>query len=222
MLRRSACLLAITAAATALAACGGGGGESSTSATLPPGCQQVSKPQPKHRELKRPPQTVQPGERLTATIETSCGRFDIRLDTSGFPKTVNSFAYLAKKRFYDDTIFHRIVPHFIVQGGDPLQNGQGGPGYTVTEKPPDNTTYTMGTVAMAKTAVEPAGRSGSQFFVVTAADAGLPPNYAILGKVSSGFDVVKRIGKLGDPASGDTGTPLATVLVRRIALHGGA
>jgi cyclophilin family peptidyl-prolyl cis-trans isomerase len=158
---------------------------------------------------------------LTATIETSCGRFDIRLDTSGFPKTVNSFAYLAKKGFYDDTIFHRIVPHFIVQGGDPLQNGRGGPGYTVTEKPPDNTTYTMGTVAMAKTAVEPAGRSGSQFFVVTAADAGLPPNYAILGKVSSGFDVMKRIGKLGDPASGDTGTPLATVVVRRIAIHGG-
>jgi cyclophilin family peptidyl-prolyl cis-trans isomerase len=221
MLRRSACLLAITAAATALAACGGGGGESSPSATLPPGCQQVSKPPPKHRELKRPPQTVQPGERLTATIETSCGRFDIRLDTSGFPKTVNSFAYLAKKGFYDDTIFHRIVPHFIVQGGDPLQNGRGGPGYTVTEKPPDNTTYTMGTVAMAKTAVEPAGRSGSQFFVVTAADAGLPPNYAILGKVSSGFDVMKRIGKLGDPASGDTGTPLATVVVRRIAIHGG-
>jgi peptidyl-prolyl cis-trans isomerase B (cyclophilin B) len=221
MLRRSACLLAITAAATALAACGGGGGESSPSATLPPGCQQVSKPPPKHRELKRPPQTVQPGERLTATVETSCGRFDIRLDTSGFPKTVNSFAYLAKKGFYDDTIFHRIVPHFIVQGGDPLQNGQGGPGYTVTEKPPANTTYTMGTVAMAKTAVEPAGRSGSQFFVVTAADAGLPPNYAILGKVSSGFDVMKRIGKLGDPASGDTGTPLATVVVRRIAIHGG-
>jgi peptidyl-prolyl cis-trans isomerase B (cyclophilin B) len=221
MLRRSACLLAITAAATALAACGGGGGESSPSATLPPGCQQVSKPPPKHRELTRPPHTVQPGERLTATVETSCGRFDIRLDTSGFPKTVNSFAYLAKKGFYDDTIFHRIVPHFIVQGGDPLQNGQGGPGYTVTEKPPANTTYTMGTVAMAKTAVEPAGRSGSQFFVVTAADAGLPPNYAILGKVSSGFDAVKRIGKLGDPASGDTGTPLATVVVRRIAIHGG-
>jgi peptidyl-prolyl cis-trans isomerase B (cyclophilin B) len=221
MLRRSACLLAIAAAATALAACGGGGGESSRSATLPPGCQQVSKPSPKHRELKRPPQTVQPGERLTATVETSCGRFDIRLDTTGFPKTVNSFAYLAKKGFYDDTIFHRIVPHFIVQGGDPLQNGQGGPGYTVTEKPPDNTTYTMGTVAMAKTAVEPAGRSGSQFFIVTAADAGLPPNYAILGKVSSGFDVVKRIGKLGDPASGDTGTPLATVVVRRITIHGG-
>lgn len=181
----------------------------------------MSKPPPRHRELKRPPQTVQRGQRLTATVDTSCGSFDIGLDTTRFPKTVNSFVYLAKKGFYDDTIFHRIVPGFIVQGGDPLQNGHGGPGYTVTETPSRNTTYTAGTVAMAKTAVEPAGRSGSQFFVVTAADAGLPPNYAILGKVTSGFDVVKRIGRLGDPSSGEAGTPRATVLVRRITVQGG-
>jgi peptidyl-prolyl cis-trans isomerase B (cyclophilin B) len=220
MLVRALTFLALTGVTAALAACGGGGGASTTGAGLPAGCEQVATPSPKRRELKRPPQTVKRGERLTATVDTSCGRFDIRLDTTGFPKTVNSFAYLAKKRFYDDTIFHRIVPHFIVQGGDPLQNGQGGPGYTVTETPPRNTTYTMGTVAMAKTAVEPAGRSGSQFFIVITADAGLPPNYAILGKVSSGLDVVKRIGELGDPASGDTGTPMATVVIRRITIHG--
>jgi cyclophilin family peptidyl-prolyl cis-trans isomerase len=219
---RALTLLAVAGATAALAGCGGGGGGSSTTgAGLPAGCERVGKPAPRHRELKRPPQTVQRGERITATVDTTCGHFDIRLDTTGFPKTVNSFVYLARKRFYDDTIFHRIVPRFIVQGGDPLQNGHGGPGYTVTETPPRNTTYTMGTVAMAKTSVEPAGRSGSQFFVVTAADAGLPPNYAILGKVSSGLDVVKRIGKLGDPASGDTGTPLATVVVRRITIEGG-
>jgi peptidyl-prolyl cis-trans isomerase B (cyclophilin B) len=221
MRRGFTCFLALAATALALTACGGGGGESSTGAALPPGCEQASKPPPKHRELKRPPQTVQPGERLTATVDTSCGRFDIRLDTTGFPKTANSFAYLAKKGFYDDTIFHRIVPGFVVQGGDPLQTGYGGPGYTVTEAPPRNTTYTQGTVAMAKTAVEPEGRSGSQFFVVIPANAGLPPQYAILGKVSSGFDVVQRIGKLGDPASGSTGTPLATVVIRRITIQGG-
>jgi len=175
-------------------------------------------PPVKDRQLKHPPQTVQRGEALTAVVDTSCGRFDIRLDTEQFPRTVNSFAYLARKGFYDDTIFHRIVPGFIVQGGDPLQNGQGGPGYYVTEPPPRNATYMMGTVAMAKTSVEPAGRSGSQFFVVTAADAGLPPKYAILGKVSSGFDVVKRIGSLGDRANGD-GTPLATVVIRRITIQ---
>jgi cyclophilin family peptidyl-prolyl cis-trans isomerase len=164
---------------------------------------------------------VTPNESLTATVDTSCGRFDIQLDTSNSPKTANSFAYLAKQGFYDDTTFNRIVPHFVIQGGDPLENGMGGPGYTVVEPPPANASYRMGTVAMAKTAVAPSGQSGSQFFVVTAADAGLPPNYAILGKVSSGFDVVKKIGTLGDPASGDVGKPLATVLIRQISVSGG-
>lgn len=218
MPRRAVPLLALAGTTVLLAACGGGGDASSTSASLPQGCEQVPKPAPKHRQLKRPPQTVQRGETLTATVDTSCGQFEIRLDTTGFPRTVNSFVYLAKKGFYDDTIFHRIVPRFIIQGGDPLQTGKGGPGYTITERPPANTGYKMGTVAMAKAPVEPAGRSGSQFFVVTAANAGLPPNYAILGKVSSGFDVVKRIGSLGDPSSGDAGTPLATVVIRQITV----
>jgi peptidyl-prolyl cis-trans isomerase B (cyclophilin B) len=219
MLRRAAPLLALAWATAALAACGGGdGGTSTAAADLPHGCQQVAKPPPKKRQLKRPAQTVQAGDRLTAIVDTSCGRFDIRLDTAESPKTVNSFVYLARKGFYDDTIFHRIVRDFIIQGGDPLQNGHGGPGYSITETPPPNATYRMGAVAMAKTSVEPAGRSGSQFFVVTAADAGLPPKYAILGKVSSGFDVVKKIGSLGDPAS-KTGTPLATVVIHRITIE---
>ncbi len=221
MLRRAVPLLALAGSSLALAACGGGGGTTSTGASLPSGCEQVSKPPPKQRQLKKPKQTVTPGEKLTATVDTSCGRFDIRLDTSSSPKTVNSFAYLAKKGLYDDTTFNRIVPGFVIQGGDPLQNGSGGPGYTVVEPPPRNATYRMGTVAMAKPPVAPNGQSGSQFFVVTAADAGLPANYAILGKVSSGFDVVKKIGMLGDPASGGTGTPLATVLIRHISLSGG-
>jgi len=219
MPRRIVPLLALAGTIALLAACGGGGDDNSTGGSLPQGCEQVSKPPPKPRQLKRPAQTVQRGETLTATVDTSCGRFDIQLDTAAFPRTVNSFVYLAEKGFYDDTIFHRIVPRFIVQGGDPTQSGKGGPGYTITERPPANASYTMGTVAMAKTPVEPAGRSGSQFFVVTAADAGLPPNYAILGKVSSGFDVVKRMGSLGDPASGDAGTPLATVVIRRITVN---
>ncbi len=221
MVRRAAPLLALAGMTAVLTACGGGGNGGSDGASLPQGCEHVSKPPAKHPRLKRPPQTVQRGERLAATVDTNCGQFDIRLDTSRFPRTVNSFAYLAKKGFYDDTTFHRIVPQFVIQGGDPLQTGQGGPGYTITEDPPANSAYTKGTVAMAKGQVEPPGRSGSQFFVVIATDAGLPPNYAILGKVSSGFDVVKRIGSLGDPASGDTGIPLATVLIRRITIEEG-
>ena len=221
MLRRAVPLLALAGATLAISACGGGGGSTSTGASLPSGCEQVSKPPPQHRQLKKPKQTVTRGEKLTATVDTSCGRFEIQLDTSSSPKTVNSFAYLSKKGLYDDTTFNRIVPHFVIQGGDPLQNGSGGPGYSVVETPPQNATYQMGTVAMAKTAVAPRGQSGSQFFVVTAADAGLPPNYAILGKVLSGMNVVKRIGTLGDPASGDLGTPLATVVIRRISVSGG-
>jgi peptidyl-prolyl cis-trans isomerase B (cyclophilin B) len=221
MLRSAVPLLALSGATLALAACGGGGSSTSTGASLPSGCEQVSKPPPKHSQLKKPKQTVTRSESLTATVDTSCGQFDIQLDTSSSPKTANSFAYLAKKGFYDDTTFNRIVPHFVIQGGDPLENGSGGPGYTVVEPPPANASYRMGTVAMAKTAVAPSGQSGSQFFVVTAADAGLPPNYAILGKVTSGFDVVKKIGTLGDPASGDVGKPLATVLIGHISVSKG-
>ena len=128
---------------------------------------------------------------------------------------------MAREGLYDETGFHRIVPGFVIQGGDPLGTGRGGPGYSVDEAPPSDTAYTRGTVAMAKAALEPPGRSGSQFYVVTAADAGLPPEYALLGEVSSGEEVVDRISELGDPASGDTGTPLAPVVIRTITVSEG-
>jgi cyclophilin family peptidyl-prolyl cis-trans isomerase len=123
--------------------------------------------------------------------------------------------------FYDGLTFHRVEAQFVIQGGDPLGTGRGGPGYSVVEAPPNNTVYTKGTVAMVKTAFDPPGRSGSQFYVVTAADAGLPPAYALLGEVSAGQEVVDRISELGDPASGDDGTPLATVVIRTIAVSKG-
>ena len=207
--------------ALALASCGrGGGGGGSSTATLPAGCQEAQKPPPKHVNLKRPHGGVKPGQRLVATVDTSCGTFAIALDTKDSPKTVSSFVYLARQGVYDDTIFHRIVPGFVIQGGDPLGTGMGGPGYSVDEPPPASVEYLRGTVAMVKTAAEPPGGSRSQFFVVTAADAGLPPQYALLGKVSSGENVVDRIGKLGDPASGQTGTPLATVVIHKIVVSG--
>jgi cyclophilin family peptidyl-prolyl cis-trans isomerase len=203
------------------AACGGGEEATSTSGSLPEGCEQVKDPPAKHRQLERPPQTVTAGENLTATVDTSCGSFELALEVSESPRTVNSFVHLARKGFYDDTAFHRIVPGFIIQAGDPLGNGRGGPGYSVTEAPPGTTTYRRGTVAMAKTAIEPAGRSGSQFFVVTAADAGLAPEYAILGEVTAGFDVVRRIESLGNRASGQTGTPKDTIVIHGITISGG-
>jgi peptidyl-prolyl cis-trans isomerase B (cyclophilin B) len=195
----------------------GGSSDSTTTATGAAGCKQVEAPKPKHVSLKAPKQTVEPGEELTAVMQTSCGTFDIALDTKRAPKTTNSFAYLAEQGFYDDLDFHRIVPGFVIQGGDPLGTGTGGPGYTVVEKPPANLAYTKGTVAMAKSSAEPPGSSGSQFYVVTGADAGLPPEYALVGKVSKGLDVVERIGKLGTASE----KPKQTVLIEEVTIEKG-
>jgi cyclophilin family peptidyl-prolyl cis-trans isomerase len=128
------------------------------------------------------------------------------------PKTVNSFVFLVRNHFYDGLSFHRLVKDFVIQGGDPKGDGTGGPGFTTVDVPPSNAAYTKGVVAMAKTGAEPPGTAGSQFFVVTAADAGLPPDYALLGKVSSGMDVVDKIGMLGDPA---TELPTTKVVIEK-------
>ena len=137
----------------------------------------------------------------TVNVLTNLGSFDIRLDVQDSPCTTSSFAALVRQRFFDGTRFHRIVPGFVIQGGDPTATGRGGPGYTVVDIPPPNSLYTKGVVAMAKTDSEPSGTSGSQFFVVTGADAGLAPQYAILGVVTKGLAVVDRIGKLGNPVN---------------------
>ena len=206
--------MAALPAVVLLVGCGGGGGDTS-SVALPAGCAKVSAPPAKHVQLSRPTQTL--SGPATATVETSCGSFGIALDTARAPKTTSSFAYLARRGVYDDTTFHRIVPGFVIQGGDPTGNGTGGPGYFVDETPPEDLSYTRGIVAMAKTSAEPPGRSGSQFFVVTAADAGLTPDYALLGRVTSGFDVVQKIEQLGTPS----GRPKAPVVIERITAGGG-
>lgn len=210
-------LIAVAVVAAILIGRSGGNSSDSTTTASSGGCKEVEAPKPKHISLKAPPQTVKKGEKLTAVVATSCGTFDIALDTTRAPKTTNSFAYLANEGFYDDLTFHRIAPGFVIQGGDPLGNGTGGPGYSVDEKPPANLTYTKGTVAMAKSSAEPPGRSGSQFYVVTAADAGLPPEYALVGKVDKGYDVVARIDKLGTPAE----KPKQTVLIEKVTIEKG-
>jgi cyclophilin family peptidyl-prolyl cis-trans isomerase len=209
-------LLAVGVVAAILIGRGDGNDDSTTTASAG-SCRQVKAPEPKEVSLKAPKQTVKKGEKLTAVVETSCGTFEIALDTKRAPKTVNSFVYLSEQGFYDDLTFHRIAPGFVIQGGDPLGTGIGGPGYSVDEKPPANLAYTKGTVAMAKSSAEPPGRSGSQFFVVTAADAGLPPEYALVGKVDNGYDVVAGIGKLGTPAE----KPKQTVLIEEISIEQG-
>lgn len=180
-------------------------------------CEEVDAPASKNASFKAPKEVLKKGEAATAVVETNCGTFEIALDTSRAPKTANSFAFLAEEGFYDDLTFHRVAPGFVIQGGDPEGTGTGGPGYTVDEEPPPNLSYTKGVVAMAKSSADPPGRSGSQFYVVTAPDAGLPPEYALVGRVSEGYDVVEKIDALGTPEE----TPKQTVLIEAVTIEQG-
>jgi peptidyl-prolyl cis-trans isomerase B (cyclophilin B) len=215
-------LAAILALALALSAagCGGGADEApatSTAATTA-GCRDVSAPAPRDAGgATQPSGRLDPEQTWTLTFKTSCGTFVVTLDLASAPTTAASLVSLARAGFFDDTVFHRIVPGFVIQGGDPTQTGTGGPGYSTVDAPSPNAAYVKGVVAMAKTAAEPAGTAGSQFFVVTGADVGLPPDYAVVGEVTSGLDVVDRIGALGDPA---TEQPLQPVVVESVTATG--
>jgi peptidyl-prolyl cis-trans isomerase B (cyclophilin B) len=147
-----------------------------------------------------PGEVLEPGGSASVVMETSEGSFTIELDTETSPKTTNSFAFLTEEGFYDGLGFHRIVPDFVIQGGDPKGDGSGGPGFKTVEKPDPDLTYDLGVVAMAKSGAEKPGTSGSQFFIVTGSGgASLAPEYAYVGRVSEGLDVVEKIGSLGGP-----------------------
>jgi peptidyl-prolyl cis-trans isomerase B (cyclophilin B) len=218
---RSLHLVAGLLAVLLLTSCGGGDDTSSSTTRSASGCQPAEQPAPKDTTFSKPEQALQPGGRATATVVTSCGEFVVELDTKDFPKTANSFAFLAEQGFYDETWFQRIVTDAFIQGGDPAGDNTGDAGYKVTEVPTSDTAYVKGVVAMGKNSVDPPGTSGSQFFVVAQADAGLPPDYAVVGHVTDGMDVVQRIAALGDPASGSTGTPTEVVLIKTINIDAG-
>jgi cyclophilin family peptidyl-prolyl cis-trans isomerase len=221
VLRAPLALIALVAVLV-LASCGDddSGSDSASSgssdATSAQECQDVQAPEPKRDGgQSKPTAKLDPAKTYDVEFQTSCGDFTVRLDVEQAPNTTASFVALVEDGFYDDTVFHRIVPGFVIQGGDPTGTGTGGPGYKTVDKPPANARYTRGVVSMAKTATEPPGTSGSQFYVVSGADAGLPPEYAIVGKVVAGLDTVERIDALGDPNSGGTGTPLRPVVVEQ-------
>jgi len=112
-------------------------------------------------------------------------------------------------------VFHRIVSGFVIQGGDPSGDGTGGPGYQAIEVPPADTKYTKGVVAMAKGGNDPAGASGSQFFIVTGDDAGLPTDYAVLGRVVAGEDVAAEIEGLAGGSSAAEEPPEAWAYIEK-------
>jgi cyclophilin family peptidyl-prolyl cis-trans isomerase len=204
----------LLALAVLLAGCGGktqsAGGDTTTAeaattaapattTAAPAGCRSVAAPKPKpDGGQKAPKAPLDPAKTYTVTIETNCGSFAIKLDQRQSPHSTAAFVSLAKSGFFDRTTFHRIVPGFVIQGGDPTGTGTGGPGFSTLDPPPPTAHYGRGVVAMAKTGAEPPGTAGSQFFVVTADDAGLPPDYAVIGTVTKGLPVVMRIGALGN------------------------
>jgi peptidyl-prolyl cis-trans isomerase B (cyclophilin B) len=163
---------------------------------------------------------LEDGKTHSVVVDTNKGSFTFDLATDISPCTTASFAGLVQKGFFDGLTFHRIVPGFVIQGGDPLGDGTGGPGYSTVDAPPPDTSYDKGLVAMAKAGNEPAGTSGSQFFVVSADGVQLDPDYAVLGRVTDGIDVVETIGDLGN-ASDPSGAPTERVEIDKMELKSG-
>jgi peptidyl-prolyl cis-trans isomerase B (cyclophilin B) len=212
-------LLFLGIVALALTGCGGGGGagttgQAGTTSATASGCSPATARGHPNGGYPRRKLKLNPAKTYALVFQTNCGSFTVTLTPKTAPNTTASLVSLARRGFFTDTFFHRIVPGFVIQGGDPTGTGSGGPGYKTVDRPPRNARYTHGVVAMAKTGAEPPGTAGSQFFVVTAADAHLPADYAIVGRVTKGIGVVDRIGKLGDPMTEQPTEDVVVSLVR--------
>jgi peptidylprolyl isomerase/peptidyl-prolyl cis-trans isomerase B (cyclophilin B) len=151
---------------------------------------------PKTISFDAPPAYIlEDGVTYSATMETNFGTLTIDLFADRAPITVNNFVFLALYHYYDGIIFHRIIPGFVVQGGDPTGTGTGGPGYRFRDELPESGEYQLGTLAMANAGPN---TNGSQFFIVSGASGTqLPPAYSIFGKVSEGIDVVELLDSKG-------------------------
>jgi len=145
-------------------------------------------------------------------VRTSCGTFRLELYAGEAPRTVNNFAFLAGRGFFDATAIHRVVPGFVVQMGDPTGTGSGGPGYRFADElsAARNRGYVRGTLAMANAGPD---TNGSQFFVCLD-NVGLPPQYSVFGEVVEGMDVIDRIAAL--PLRGES--PVETVFVEQVTM----
>ena len=158
---------------------------------------------------------IDTAKRYTATMVTSHGTMVIALDPLAAPKTVNSFVFLARYHYYDGVIFHRIIPGFVLQGGDPTGTGTGGPGYKFEDELPAPGRYQVGSLAMANAGPN---TNGSQFFIISGSDGvRLPPQYALFGAVVSGGDVVTKIDALGTRS----GKPSEDVVIESVTIAEG-
>jgi peptidyl-prolyl cis-trans isomerase B (cyclophilin B) len=160
---------------------------------------------------------LEPGKTYTITFETSHGNFTVELDEELSPCNGASLTKLANDGFYSGITIHRIVPDFVIQAGRSEKTPDGGPGYSTIDPPLPETRYTEGVVAMAKTPTEPPGTGGSEFFIVTGDDLQLPPDYASVGRIIEGMDVVEKIGKLGNS---ETQLPTKKIVIKRAEASG--
>ncbi len=159
--------------------------------------------------------TIDKTKNYTAVLKTDQGDIEIALTASATPITVNNFVTLAKKNFYDNTIFHRVIKDFMIQGGDPTGTGSGGPGYQFNDEPFTGE-YTRGTVAMANAGPN---TNGSQFFIMHG-DVPLQKNYVIFGHVTKGIEVVDKIATAPVQASpsGESSQPITPVKVKSVTI----
>jgi cyclophilin family peptidyl-prolyl cis-trans isomerase len=165
-----------------------------------------------------PQQCIDPSASYTAIVQTTKGTLNIKLDPASAPKTVNNFVFLSRYHFYDGLTFHRVVPDFIIQGGDPEGTGNGGPGYTFADELPAAGSYEVGSVAMANG--EP-NANGSQFFIIVGnvGVEAVPPNYSLFGKVSKGQEVLRAIQRVGvKAADGTEAPPKVKVIIEKITI----
>lgn len=150
-----------------------------------------------------PPMCLDPDVDYSALVSTSAGDITIDLDQDAAPVTVNSFVFLARNNYFDETVCHRVVQGFVAQCGDPTATGTGGPGYTIPDEFPEAGAYEVGSIAMAKTQAPNSG--GSQFFIISGPNgAALPPLYSLFGEVTGedDLDVIAEIDSRGSVADG--------------------
>ncbi len=160
-----------------------------------------------------PPMIIDPAKNYSATMVTSKGTLEMVLDAAAAPVTVNSFVFLARWHYYDGIVFHRVIPGFVLQGGDPTGTGAGGPGYRFDDELPKPGRYELGSLAMANAGPN---TNGSQFFVISGPDGmRLPPLYALFGKVVKGLDVVQAINDIGTAS----GRPNEQVVIESVTIH---
>ena len=159
-----------------------------------------------------PPMCIDPAKSYTAEMVTTKGTMTIALDPERAPQTVNNFVFLARYHYYDGVSFHRIIPDFVIQGGDPEGTGRGGPGYRFADELPKPGRYEVGSLAMANAGPN---TNGSQFFVISGPDGvRLPPQYSLFGKVVKGLDVVAAIEAVGTPS----GSPKEKVTIESVTI----